>query len=391
MTGGIGTSQYTAPEVLRSQRYDHKVDVYSFGIILWEIHAKRLPYADMTAPQIAVAVATQDHRPPPPPNCPAPFWQLMQHCWQPAPAARPSFQEVMSTLEDMQFVLSLAPSARPATSPPDSAASGGTHQELSPGQAPARAPGRGQGGGGGAAGGGGGAFSKTLAASSEGAQKSRTHRVPSEYATIAAALVVCGEKDQIVLAPGHYKESIKLKQLVVEITGEGSMQGVLIEGVGGEPALTQTQGFLRLSKVMIKSSGSAAIVARGAMLVIEDCYVSGGRSGLEMEEGGDVTLRRSVVCRCRLHGLLVNGGGRVVVESCSIFENQHDGIVAHVAPTSLLINRSRVSFNGGVGVTLDEGAEGTIEDNDLRNNAKGAVYIGAASTGGVILGSNLTS
>ena len=41
MTGGIGTSQYTAPEVLRSQRYDCKVDVYSFGIILWEMHSKQ--------------------------------------------------------------------------------------------------------------------------------------------------------------------------------------------------------------------------------------------------------------------------------------------------------------------------------------------------------------
>ena len=37
---------------------------------------------EMNQAQIAVAVATQDHRPPPPPNCPAPFWQLMQHCWQ---------------------------------------------------------------------------------------------------------------------------------------------------------------------------------------------------------------------------------------------------------------------------------------------------------------------
>ena len=30
MTGGIGTSQYTAPEVLRSERYDHKADVYRY-------------------------------------------------------------------------------------------------------------------------------------------------------------------------------------------------------------------------------------------------------------------------------------------------------------------------------------------------------------------------
>ena len=44
MTGGIGTSQYTAPEVLRSERYDYKAEIFSFGVILWEIHARRIPY-----------------------------------------------------------------------------------------------------------------------------------------------------------------------------------------------------------------------------------------------------------------------------------------------------------------------------------------------------------
>ena len=94
MTGGIGTSQYTAPEVLRSERYDTKADVYSFGIIVWECIARKIPYSDMNQMQIAVAVATQDHRPSPPPNCPAPFWQLMQDCWRTRPRDRPSFAEV---------------------------------------------------------------------------------------------------------------------------------------------------------------------------------------------------------------------------------------------------------------------------------------------------------
>jgi hypothetical protein len=106
-------------------------------------------------------------------------------------AARPSFQEVHSTLEDMQFVLSLAPSARPATSPPATAASAGAHQEPLPEQSPARAPGRGhQGGGGG--GQGGGVFSKTLAAGGEGARSGqrRTLRVPAEYGTIQGSLLL---------------------------------------------------------------------------------------------------------------------------------------------------------------------------------------------------------
>jgi len=112
MTGGIGTSQYTAPEVLRSERYDSKVDVFSFGIILWEIHAKKLPYGDMTQMQIAVAVATKDHRPAPPANCPSAFWQLMQDCWHPQHESRPSFAEVLSQLEDMQYVFGLVASAQ---------------------------------------------------------------------------------------------------------------------------------------------------------------------------------------------------------------------------------------------------------------------------------------
>ena len=93
MTGGIGTSQYTAPEVLRSERYDNKVDVFSFGVILWEIHAQKLPYTNMNAMQIAVAVATQDYRPPAPPNCPEPFRELMEECWHPRPKQRPTFPQ----------------------------------------------------------------------------------------------------------------------------------------------------------------------------------------------------------------------------------------------------------------------------------------------------------
>ena len=319
MTGGIGTSQYTAPEVLRSERYDAKVDVYSFGIVLWEMHSKKLPYSEMTQTQIAVAVATQNHRPSMPPNCPEPFWQLMQLCWQGAPAPRPSFPEILLQLEDMQFVFSLAPSSRaPDSRSPQASINTGGHAASH-------------------AGGAGGAFAKTLAAGGstgrreegraggaggdcsmdicgtggEGscamgaagggaggaAAKRRTLRVPQEYRSIASAVAACRDNDCIVLAAGHYKESVTLNNLVVSIMGEGSMQGLLIEGVAGAPALTQVDGFVRLSKVMVKSAGSPGIAIHGAMLVAEDCYVSGGQSGIDMADGGDLTLRRSVVCR----------------------------------------------------------------------------------------------
>lgn len=44
MTGKIGTYQWMAPEVIKSQKYTEMADVFSFGIILWEIAAREPPY-----------------------------------------------------------------------------------------------------------------------------------------------------------------------------------------------------------------------------------------------------------------------------------------------------------------------------------------------------------
>ena len=44
MTGKIGTYQWMAPEVIKSQKYTEKADVFSFGIILWEIASREPPF-----------------------------------------------------------------------------------------------------------------------------------------------------------------------------------------------------------------------------------------------------------------------------------------------------------------------------------------------------------
>ncbi len=63
MTGQIGTPGWTAPEVYKSSSYDHKVDVYSFGIFLAEIVAGEKPFAGMDAMQIAFATVYRNKRP----------------------------------------------------------------------------------------------------------------------------------------------------------------------------------------------------------------------------------------------------------------------------------------------------------------------------------------
>lgn len=54
-----GTYRWMAPEMIRRKPYGRKVDVYSFGLILWELVAGKIPYEDMTPIQAAYAVVNK--------------------------------------------------------------------------------------------------------------------------------------------------------------------------------------------------------------------------------------------------------------------------------------------------------------------------------------------
>lgn len=55
--GNMGTYRWTAPEMIKEKPYTRKVDVYSFGIVLWELTTALLPFQGMTPVQAAFAVA----------------------------------------------------------------------------------------------------------------------------------------------------------------------------------------------------------------------------------------------------------------------------------------------------------------------------------------------
>jgi len=62
-TAETGTYRQMAPEVIMHKPYDHKCDVYSFGILLWEILHRQLPFEGLAPLQAAFAVAMQGARP----------------------------------------------------------------------------------------------------------------------------------------------------------------------------------------------------------------------------------------------------------------------------------------------------------------------------------------
>ncbi|XP_024358978.1 serine/threonine/tyrosine-protein kinase HT1 [Physcomitrium patens] len=96
-----GTYRWMAPEMISHQHCSKKVDVYSFGIILWELVTGLIPFQDMTPVQVAYAVVNKNLRPHIPAECPSALQHLMDCCWVANPAHRPNFFQIAQTLQDL--------------------------------------------------------------------------------------------------------------------------------------------------------------------------------------------------------------------------------------------------------------------------------------------------
>ncbi|KAL0923486.1 hypothetical protein M5K25_007545 [Dendrobium thyrsiflorum] len=98
MTAETGTYRWMAPEVIEHRPYDHKADVYSFGIMMWELLTGKLPYELLSPLQAAVGVLRAGLRPIIPKNTNPELAALLEKCWQKDPALRPDFSEILDTL-----------------------------------------------------------------------------------------------------------------------------------------------------------------------------------------------------------------------------------------------------------------------------------------------------
>lgn len=101
-TKGVGTPLWMAPEMLAGELYDNKADVYSYGVMMWELASQALPWSDVPSSPFfmneLLKLIRADQRPPVDSAWPAAYVRVMRTCWVTCSGKRPTFAELVTTL-----------------------------------------------------------------------------------------------------------------------------------------------------------------------------------------------------------------------------------------------------------------------------------------------------
>ncbi|XP_047177104.1 serine/threonine-protein kinase STY13-like [Vigna umbellata] len=114
MTAETGTYRWMAPELYSTvtlrqgekKHYNHKVDVYSFAIVLWELIHNRLPFEGMSNLQAAYAAAFKSTRPSAE-DLPDELALIVTSCWKEEPNDRPNFSQIIQML--LRYLITISP------------------------------------------------------------------------------------------------------------------------------------------------------------------------------------------------------------------------------------------------------------------------------------------
>merc|ERR1719188_1393320 len=114
MTRAVGTWRWMAPEVISSNHYDEKIDSFSFGMLMYEVLTRQVPYADTVPPTntdprmgltivkgLRPTVKLVQH------GCPARTSKLMEGCWAQSSADRPDFTQLRRLLQNQLDLVAL--------------------------------------------------------------------------------------------------------------------------------------------------------------------------------------------------------------------------------------------------------------------------------------------
>ncbi|KAG7216610.1 hypothetical protein INR49_023319, partial [Caranx melampygus] len=99
--GGKIPIRWTAPEAIAYRKFTSASDVWSYGIVMWEVmsYGER-PYWEMSNQDVIKAIE-ESYRLPGPMDCPEALYHLMMDCWQRERSNRPKFDEIVCLLDKL--------------------------------------------------------------------------------------------------------------------------------------------------------------------------------------------------------------------------------------------------------------------------------------------------
>lgn len=99
------TPLHEAPELLEAQSYNNKVDVYSFGMLVYQVFCASYPEYDTDDQEAIHAQIVLGNRPPLPKTIPRRYRKLISKCWSGNPTERPSFKAIVIDLMKSKYIL----------------------------------------------------------------------------------------------------------------------------------------------------------------------------------------------------------------------------------------------------------------------------------------------
>lgn len=101
--------RWAAPEVLISSTYNTKSDVWSLGVVFWEVFSQgACPYSSLGVEQVAVYVS-EGGKLDKPPGCAPDLWSMMKSCWKPSPNDRPTFAMLQDKIKGKSSIYYVSP------------------------------------------------------------------------------------------------------------------------------------------------------------------------------------------------------------------------------------------------------------------------------------------
>ncbi|CAH2103688.1 unnamed protein product [Euphydryas editha] len=94
-----GTVAWMAPEVIRHEPCSERVDIWSYGVVLWELLTQEVPYKTLETHAIMWGVGTDTIALPIPTTCPSSLQLLLNQCWNRTPRSRPPFKIIAAHLD----------------------------------------------------------------------------------------------------------------------------------------------------------------------------------------------------------------------------------------------------------------------------------------------------